>query len=75
MEVKSGLENTRGAPGPGFFPGFFLQSILSDDPRVDLEAYTGSYLQEEIVSEGATRNIPVFSRVLKVAAFWDKKRG
>lgn len=47
-----------------------LPSIyLSDDPRADLEAYTGSYLQQEIVAEGSTRNIPAFSRFLKVAAF------
>ncbi|MGO8989408.1 MAG: ATP-binding protein [bacterium] len=46
-----------------------LPSIyLSDDPRADLQAYTGSYLQQEIVAEGTTRNIPAFSRFLKVAA-------
>jgi predicted AAA+ superfamily ATPase len=46
-----------------------LPSIyFSDDPRADLEAYTGSYLQQEIVAEGATRNVPAFSRFLKVAA-------
>jgi len=41
---------------------------FSDDPRADLRAYAGAYLQEEIVAEGATRNIPAFSRFLKVAA-------
>ncbi len=41
---------------------------FSDDPRSDLEAYAGSYLQQEIVAEGATRNVPAFSRFLKVAA-------
>src|SRR3990167_238606 len=41
---------------------------FSDDPQSDLHAYTGSYLQQEIVAEGATRNIPAFSRFLKVAA-------
>lgn len=47
-----------------------LPSIyFSDDPRADLEAYAGSYLQQEIVAEGATRNIAAFSRFLKVAAF------
>lgn len=46
-----------------------LPSIyFSDDPRADLEAYAGSYLQEEIVAEGATRNVPAFSRFLRVAA-------
>jgi predicted AAA+ superfamily ATPase len=46
-----------------------LPSIhFSDDPQADLEAYIGSYLQQEIVAEGATRNIPAFSRFLRVAA-------
>lgn len=47
-----------------------LPSIyFSEDPRADLEAYAGSYLKEEIVAEGATRNVPAFSRFLRVAAF------
>jgi predicted AAA+ superfamily ATPase len=41
---------------------------FSEDPRADLDAYAGSYLQEEIVAEGATRNAPAFSRFLRVAA-------
>jgi predicted AAA+ superfamily ATPase len=46
-----------------------LPSIyFSDDPRADLDAYTGTYLQQEIVAEGATRNVPAFSRFLRVAA-------
>jgi len=48
--------------------GLLPSIYLSDDPRADLEAYTGSYLQQEIVAEGTTRNIPAFSRFLKVAA-------
>jgi predicted AAA+ superfamily ATPase len=36
--------------------------------RILNQAYTGSYLQQEIVSEGLTRNIPAFSRFLRVAA-------
>jgi predicted AAA+ superfamily ATPase len=47
-----------------------LPSIyFSDDPQADLAAYAGSYLQQEIVAEGATRNISAFSRFLKVAAY------
>jgi predicted AAA+ superfamily ATPase len=47
-----------------------LPSIyFSDDPRADLNAYAGSYLQQEIVAEGVTRNIAAFSRFLKVAAY------
>ena len=46
-----------------------LPSIyFSDDPDADLRAYTGTYLQEEVVAEGATRNIPAFGRFLRVAA-------
>jgi predicted AAA+ superfamily ATPase len=46
-----------------------LPSIyFSDDPQADLAAYAGSYLQQEIAAEGATRNVPAFSRFLRVAA-------
>ncbi len=46
-----------------------LPSIyFSDDPRADLDAYAGTYLQQEIVAEGATRSAPAFSRFLRVAA-------
>lgn len=41
---------------------------FSDDPWSDLEAYTGLYLQQEVVAEGATRNVPAFGRFLRVAA-------
>jgi predicted AAA+ superfamily ATPase len=46
-----------------------LPSIyFSDDPRADLEAYAGTYLQQEIVAEAVTRDVPAFSRFLRVAA-------
>lgn len=48
--------------------GLIPSIYFSDDPRADLQAYTGTYLQQEIVAEGVTRNIPAFSRFLKVAA-------
>jgi predicted AAA+ superfamily ATPase len=48
--------------------GLLPSIYLSEDPLADLEAYTGSYLQQEIVAEGGTRNVPAFSRFLKVAA-------
>lgn len=48
--------------------GLLPSIYLSDDPRADLAAYAGTYLQQEIVAEGATRNIPAFSRFLRVAA-------
>lgn len=49
--------------------GLLPSIYFSDDARADLKAYAGSYLQQEIVAEGATRNIPAFSRFLRVAAF------
>lgn len=48
--------------------GLLPSIYFSDDPKADLEAYTGSYLQEEIVAEGTVRNLPAFSRFLRVAA-------
>jgi predicted AAA+ superfamily ATPase len=48
--------------------GLLPSIYFSDDPRADLDAYTGTYLQQEIVAEGATRNIPAFSRFLRVAS-------
>lgn len=54
----------RQAAERGLLPSIYF----SDDPRADLKAYAGTYLQQEIVAEGATRNVPAFSRFLKVAA-------
>lgn len=48
--------------------GLIASHYFSDDPRADLDAYAGLYLREEIVAEGATRNVPAFSRFLRVAA-------
>lgn len=54
----------RRAIGRGLIPSIYF----SDEPGADLQAYAGSYLQQEILAEGATRNIPAFSRFLGVAA-------
>jgi uncharacterized protein len=48
--------------------GLIPSIYFSDDPRADLQAYAGAYLQQEILAEGATRNIPAFSRFLRIAA-------
>lgn len=48
----------------GLLPAIYF----SDDPKADLAAYAGAYLQQEIVAEGVTRNVPAFSRFLAVAA-------
>ena len=56
--------NLRTAMTRGLLPSIYF----SDDPKADLESYCGLYLQQEIMAEGATRNIPAFSRFLKIAA-------
>jgi predicted AAA+ superfamily ATPase len=48
--------------------GLIPSIYFSDNPHADLQAYAGSYLQQEIIAEGATRKIPAFSRFLRVAA-------
>jgi uncharacterized protein len=48
--------------------GLLPSIYFSDEPREDLLAYAGAYLQQEIIAEGVTRNIPAFSRFLKIAA-------
>lgn len=49
--------------------GLLPSMYFSDNPRADLQAYAGLYLQQEVIAEGATRNIPAFSRFLKIAAY------
>lgn len=49
--------------------GLLPSIYFSDEPEVDLKAYTETYLQQEIIAEGIIRNIPSFSRFLKVASF------
>lgn len=41
---------------------------LSSQPRLDLEAYLGTYLRQEIMAEGLVRNLQPFRRVLDTAA-------
>ena len=62
-ELKGHFDLAR-AVARGTLPSIYF----SDDPQADLEAYAGSYLQQEIVAEGVTRNVPAFSRFLRVAA-------
>ncbi len=54
--------------GRAISQGLLPSIYFSEDPKADLEAYAGAYLQQEIVAEGAARNVPAFSRFLKVAA-------
>jgi predicted AAA+ superfamily ATPase len=48
--------------------GLIPSIYFSDSPQEDLKAYCGDYLQNEILAEGLTRNLPAFSRFLEVAA-------
>jgi predicted AAA+ superfamily ATPase len=53
--------------------GLLPSIYFSDNPPEDLQAYAGTYLQQEIVAEGALRNIPAFSRFLRVAALCNSR--
>jgi predicted AAA+ superfamily ATPase len=53
--------------------GLLPSIYFSDDPFADLQAYCGAYLQQEVVAEGAARNVPAFSRFLRVAALCNGK--
>ena len=48
----------------GLVPGIWI----SGEPDEDLAGYVSLYLEQEIMQEGATRNLPAFSRFLEVAA-------
>ncbi len=48
----------------GLLPGIWF----SNAPEEDLAAYVSLYLGQEVAQEGATRNLPAFSRFLEVAA-------
>lgn len=48
----------------GLLPSLFLSDYVEEN----LDAYTDTYLTEEISAEAAARNIPAFSRFLNVAA-------
>lgn len=41
---------------------------LSENPEEELDSYVTTYLKEEIMAEGLSRNLPAFNRFLKVAA-------
>jgi predicted AAA+ superfamily ATPase len=51
----------------GYLPSHY------DDPEfsLGLRSYVGEYLKEEILAEGLTRSLPVFSRFLEIAAIGD----
>lgn len=63
IELKAKFDLGR-AVNHGLLPSIYF----SESPDDDLAAYAGAYLNEEIAAEGATRNVPSFSRFLEVAA-------
>jgi predicted AAA+ superfamily ATPase len=46
----------------------------SNDPDEELRAYASLYLREEIMAEGIVRDLPRFSRLLKVAALSNSRQ-
>ncbi len=51
----------------GYLPSLYLDEDYKDSQK----AYVSDYLQEEILAESLTRNLPQFSRFLEVAALDD----
>lgn len=63
--VELGCEfNLDRAVNYGLLPSVWF----SEEPDEDLADYVDEYLRQEIIAEGATRNLPAFSRFLEVAA-------
>jgi predicted AAA+ superfamily ATPase len=48
--------------------GLLPAAYLNADPTERLSSYVDDYLQQEILAEGASRNLPAFSRFLTTAA-------
>jgi len=47
-----------------------LPAILSEpDPKAYLKSYVNTYIREEVLQEGLTRNLSAFTRFLEVASF------
>lgn len=49
--------------------GLLPSVVTHPDPRKYLESYVQTYVREEVLQEGLTRNIGAFSRFLEVASF------
>lgn len=49
--------------------GLLPPHYLTQNAKKLLRAYVGMYLQEEILAEALTRNLPAFQRFLEIAAF------
>lgn len=49
--------------------GLLPMAVTHSDPKKYLESYVQTYLREEILQEGLTRNIGTFTRFLEIASF------
>ncbi|EKE25642.1 MAG: hypothetical protein ACD_5C00086G0001, partial [uncultured bacterium] len=49
--------------------GMLPSTYTYDDPKAYLATYVDTYLREEVMQEGLTRNISAFARFLEVASF------
>ena len=49
--------------------GLLPAAVANTDPKKFLESYVQTYLREEVLQEGLTRNIGAFSRFLEIASF------
>ncbi len=49
--------------------GLLPAAVSHSDPKRYLESYVQTYLREEILQEGLTRNIGAFTRFLEIASF------
>ena len=49
--------------------GFLPSTFQVEDPEAYLKSYVATYLREEVLQEGLTRNLGTFSRFLEAASF------
>ena len=49
--------------------GLLPMAVTHEDPKKYLESYVQTYLREEVLQEGLTRNIGSFTRFLEIASF------
>lgn len=49
--------------------GHLPMSVLSENPHAYLQSYVSTYLKEEVMQEGLTRNLSHFARFLEAASF------
>jgi uncharacterized protein len=49
--------------------GLLPMAATQEDPKKYLESYVQTYLREEVLQEGLTRNISSFARFLEIASF------